>query len=187
MFGIGKSPDHIVLERLQEGDEQVLVYLQTQHYRMIRTFVLKNNGDDDAVNDVMQDTMIAVWKNASKTDFLLRSKLSTYIMAIAKNLWFKELKKRSRFKVVDETNSLFGGSEEMPMNMDQSIIRHLIEDMDSTCKKLLSHFYFDGLSTQIIAEKMGFANANSVKSKKYQCFKKIQAEVLSKYNKEDLI
>ena len=63
----------------------------------------------------------------------------------------------------------------------------MVNEMDETCKKLLSYFYFDGYSTRMIADKLNFANADTVKSKKYQCFKKLQASVLAKYNKADLI
>ncbi|MGB1038229.1 MAG: RNA polymerase sigma factor, partial [Bacteroidia bacterium] len=153
----------------------------------VKNFVLKNNGDENIVDDIMQESVIAVWKNVNKPNFLLQSKLSTYVMAIAKNLWYKELKKRSRFKLVDETNHLEKGGEEMKMDLDQSVLHTIIKEMDETCRRLLSYFYFDGLSTKVIAEKLNFANANTVKSKKYQCFKKLQSTVTSKYSKEDLI
>lgn len=187
MFGLTKLTDHSVLERMKQGDEQMLVYLYKQHHTMVKNFVLKNSGDANVVDDILQDTVIAVWTNVHKPDFILQSKLSTYILAIAKNLWFKELKKRSKFKLVDETNHLNLKSEESHFNMDQSIIVQLVEDLDETCKKLLSYFYFDGYNNVLIAEKLGFANANTVKSKKYQCFKKLQASVLEKYKKEDLL
>ncbi|MGB0851143.1 MAG: RNA polymerase sigma factor [Bacteroidia bacterium] len=187
MFGIGKLADHTILERIQQGDEQVLVVLYKQNYTMVKNFVLKNNGDENIVDDIMQESVIAVWKNVNKPNFLLQSKLSTYVMAIAKNLWYKELKKRSRFKLVDETNHLEKGGEEMKMDLDQSVLHTIIKEMDETCRRLLSYFYFDGLSTKVIAEKLNFANANTVKSKKYQCFKKLQSTVTSKYSKEDLI
>ncbi|PCJ67643.1 MAG: RNA polymerase subunit sigma [Bacteroidetes bacterium] len=187
MFGIGNLQDQTILDRIKDGDEQMLVHLYKQHYTMVKNFVLKNSGDETVVDDILQDSVIAVWKNVNKPNFLLQSKLSTYVMAIAKNLWYKELKKRSKFKLVDETNHLNGGSEEMNLNMDQSIIVQLVQNMDETCKRLLSYFYFDGFSNKVIAKKLNFANSDTVKSKKYQCFKKLQATVLGSYKKEDLI
>ncbi|MBR9861166.1 sigma-70 family RNA polymerase sigma factor [bacterium] len=154
---------------------------------MIRNFVLKNSGDEGMVDDILQDAVIAVWKNVNTGDFLLTSKLSTYIMSIAKNLWFKELKKRTKFKYVDETNHSNEPSETMKVNMDQNIIVQMVQEMDETCRRLLSYFYFDGLNNKVIAEKLGFANTDTVKSKKYQCFKRLQETVKSKYNKEDLL
>lgn len=187
MFGLGKLADHTVLDKIKQGDEQILIYLYKQHYTMIKNFVLKNGGDENVVDDILQDTVIAVWKNANKTNFLLQSKLSTYMMAIAKNLWFKELKKRTKFKLVDENNQLEQKTENMQLDMDKSIVVSIVEQMDETCRRLLAYFYFDGLSTKVIAEKLDFANANTVKSKKYQCFKKLQAMVTSQYKKEDLL
>ncbi len=187
MFGIGKIADHTVLDNIKQGDEQMLVYLYKQHYQMVKNFVIKNSGDENAADDILQDTVIAVWKNTNKPNFLLQSKLSTYIMAIAKNLWFKELKKRTKFKLVDEANHLEHHKDEMHLDMDQNIIVSLVEQMDETCRRLLFYFYFDGLSTKQIASKLNYANANTVKSKKYQCFKKLQATVISQYKKEDLL
>jgi RNA polymerase sigma factor (sigma-70 family) len=187
MFRIGRLADHIVIERIKQGDEKMLVYLYKEHRTMVKNFILKNSGDETVVDDILQDTVIAVWKNTNKLEFILQAKLSTYVMAIAKNLWFKELKKRTKFKLVDETNHLDQGSEEMDLDLDQSVIRQLVMDMDETCGKLLAYFYFDGFSTKVIAQKLGFANADTVKSKKYQCFKKLQATVLASYQKDELL
>lgn len=187
MFGIGRLSDSTILERIKQGDEKVLITLFKQNYTMVKNFILKNNGDEAVVDDIMQDTVIAVWKNVNRAEFALNSKLSTYVMAIAKNLWYKELKKRTKFKLVDEGNHLEKGSEEMKMYMDQNLLLKMVADMDDTCRKLLSYFYFDGLSTKVIAEKLEFANANTVKSKKYQCFKRLQATVTARYKKEDFL
>lgn len=187
MFGLGSLNDQAILERIKDGDESVLVLVYKKHYGMVKNLILKNSGDITVVDDIMQDTIIAVWKNANKPTFLLQSKLSTYILAIAKNLWLKELKKRSKFKVVDENspkNTLIDTQKE---NLDSDIIAEMVNEMDETCKKLLSYFYFDGYSTRLIADKLNYANADTVKSKKYQCFKKLQASVLARYNKVDLI
>ncbi len=189
MLGLNRLSDHRVIERIRQGDEHMLVHLYKDHYTMIRNFVLKNNGNEDAVEDILQESVIAVWRNVQKSEFLLQSKLSTYVMAISKNLWFKELRKKSKFKYVDEsvTENMHQQSEPMQLDMDQHIIVQMVEEMDETCRRLLSYFYFDGLDNKLIAEKLGFSNTNSVKSKKYQCFKKLQAKVLDNYRKDDLL
>ena len=73
------------------------------------------------------------------------------------------------------------------VNLDHSIIVQIVQEMDDTCRKLLSYFYFDGLNNKSIAQRLNFANTNTVKSKKYQCFKKLQSTVLEKYKKDDFI
>lgn len=187
MFGYKKFSDEKLIELIQLGDQQALVVMYKENYTMVRNFILRNNGDEDEVADVLQDSLIAVWQNVNKESFHLTVKLSTYLMSIVKNQWFKKLKKKSRFVVVDENvkEKLSGTTDISQSKFDHAIIRQKVKDLDETCKKLLSYFYFDGLNNKAIAEKLGFANTDTVKSKKYQCFKKLQKEVLSEYNKED--
>jgi RNA polymerase sigma factor (sigma-70 family) len=187
MWGLKRVSEHKVIERIKQGDEDVLVHMYKEHYTMIRNFILKNNGDNGMAEDIMQECVIAVWQNVNKGEFVLQSKLSTYMMAIAKNLWFKQLKKRTRFTYVDESETKVVQIEHQQHVLDSEIIHKMVAQMDETCKKLLGYFYFDGYDNKLIAEKLGFANTDSVKSKKYQCFKRLQAAVLDKYDKEDLL
>jgi RNA polymerase sigma factor (sigma-70 family) len=187
MFGYKKFSDEKLIELIQMGDQSALVAMYKENYTMVRNFILRNNGDEDEVADVLQDSLIAIWQNVNKESFNLTVKMSTYLMSIVKNQWFKKLKKKSRFIVVDEAikEKIGSTTETQSFSFDNEIIRQKVKDLDETCKKLLSYFYFDGFNNKIIAEKLGFANTDTVKSKKYQCFKKLQKEVLSEYNKED--
>jgi RNA polymerase sigma factor (sigma-70 family) len=186
MLGISKYSDHKVLNEIRKGNEDMLVYLYDKHKAMIRSFILKNSGSEDDVTEILHETVIASWQNMMKPTFLLQSKISTYLMAIAKNLWFKELKKRSRFTVVDETLNEQKAGESKP-NMDHVLVRQMMDEIDETCRKLLTLFYFDGMDQKAIADEMGFANASTVKAKKYQCFKKLEGAVKSKYQKSDFM
>jgi RNA polymerase sigma factor (sigma-70 family) len=187
MFGYKKFSDEKLIELIQIGDQSALVALYKENYTMVRNFILRNSGDEDEVADVLQDSLIAVWQNVNKDTFHLTVKLSTYLMSIVKNQWFKRLKKKSRFVVVDESikEKIAKTTELQSSTFDHEIIREKVKNLDETCMKLLSFFYFDGLNNKSIAQKLGFANTDTVKSKKYQCFKKLQKEVLKEYNKED--
>lgn len=186
MLGINKYSDQKVLEEIRNGNEDMLEYLYLRHTNMVTSFILKNNGTRDDVSEILQETVIAGWQNMMKPSFLLQSKISTYLMAIAKNLWYKELKKRSRFTVVDESMKERGSADHRN-NMDLSLIRKMVDSLDDTCKELLSLFYFDGMDQQSIAERMGFANSQTVKAKKYQCFKRLEQAVKKEYKKSDFI
>ena len=187
MFGLGKYSDETIIQKIKSGDEKILIYLYKDYFKLIKNFILKNSGEEDQVDDILQETIIALWRNVQKPSFLLHSKFSTYVLAITKNIWFKELKKKSKLIRIDHSNqhSLKTNTPDPPI--DQSIILQLVQEMDETCHKLLSYFYFDGMNNNTIAEKLNFANSNTVKSKKYQCFKKLQQQVLKHYVKEDLL
>ena len=105
MFVFGKISDEHIVEQIKSGDEKILLHLYKEYHSLIKSFIIKNGGDDNNIDDIVQETIISLWKNVQKPTFLLQAKLSTYVIAIAKNKWFKEFKKRSRFRRVDATHS----------------------------------------------------------------------------------
>lgn len=178
--------DTQLVEEIQAGNEEALVSMHKSYFAMVKSFILKNNGTEDEVDDILQDSLIAIWRNVNKPDFTLTVKMSTYLMAIVKNLWFKQLKKKNRFTIVDESlQEKITADDISTDHLDHRVIHQLVAELDETCKRLLSYFYFDGLDNKVIAEKMGFANTDTVKSKKYQCFKRLQTSVTDQYSKGD--
>lgn len=189
MLGYRNYSDQKIIEEIRRGNEQMLVHLYKSNYTLVRNFILKNSGEPEEVDDILQDAIVSLWQNVIKDSFTLTAKLSTYLMAIVKNLWFKELKKKNRLQRIDESQEeRYIDHAEYPdagKISDLSAIHQLLREMDETCRKLLSYFYFDGFNNQVIAEKLGFANTDTVKSKKYQCYKKLELKVKSVYRKED--
>ena len=62
-----------------------------------------------------------------------------------------------------------------------------IGKLGDTCKKVLMYYYYDGMSMQEIADKLGFANTNTAKTKKYKCKKKLDSLVKSLYTEQDFL
>lgn len=186
MLGTSKLTDQQIIQEIQKGNQKVLVMMYKQHIAMVKNFVRKNSGTDEDVPDLMQDAVIAVWQNANKPGFELTVKLSTYVMSIAKNLWYKQLRKKERMvRMEDGAHEDVAADGRSANQMDMNVIKEYVKKLDDTCRQLLSYFYFDELDNKVIADKMGFANTDVVKSKKYQCFKKLEKDVKSHYNKED--
>jgi RNA polymerase sigma factor (sigma-70 family) len=187
MFGIGFNSDNDIVKEIKQGNEKALLILYKQNLNAIKKFVLNNSGNIEEAQDVLQETLIAVWQNVAKPDFLLNVKLSTYVFSIAKNQWFKQLKKKSRFKVVDMAVAENIKTDDSPLIYDAKVVCEYVNKLDETCKRLLMYYYFDGLDMNTISEKMGFANSDTVKSKKYQCFKKLESSVKEHFSKEDFM
>ena len=49
------------------------------------------------------------------------------------------------------------------------------------------YYYFDGLSMSDIAEKLGYANTDTAKTKKYKCKKRLDELVKAKYTESDFM
>ena len=51
----------------------------------------------------------------------------------------------------------------------------------------MTYYYFDGMSMAEIAERLGFANTNTAKTKKYKCKKKLDELIRAKYSESDFL
>jgi DNA-directed RNA polymerase specialized sigma24 family protein len=69
----------------------------------------------------------------------------------------------------------------------EKIIALCIDQLGDTCKKVLTYYYFEEMSMQDIAEKLGFANTDTAKTKKYKCKKKLDELVKAQYSEQDFL
>jgi len=176
--------DQEILARLKQGDENTLDLLYKAHYRMMIKLIIKNNGTEEEAKDIYQESLIVLWQKAQDDNFILTSKISTYLYSICLNLWRKELERKKRF-----TYDVQEGSHVMDMDRDEriKIINKCIQKLGETCRDVLTYYYFDRLSMVEIAEKMGFANADTSKTKKYKCKKELDQLVKSLYKESDFL
>ena len=62
-----------------------------------------------------------------------------------------------------------------------------MEQLGETCRKVLMYYYFDEMSMQEIADKLGFANTDTAKTKKYKCKQKLDELVKAQYTEQDFL
>ena len=177
----------LVLEKIKAGDKAALLDLYESNLTMVSNHILKNNGSRDEAKDILHDSLIVLWNNIRKPDFKLTSKPSTYIMAVSKNLWLKKLSKAKRESSKDITTL---NVSDHPLSVHQIDVKKAmlaLDEIGDTCKQILSKFYFDGFSMKEIASQMNYANADTAKAKKHQCFKRLSEIIKSRYNLADFL
>ncbi|MFS8631606.1 MAG: sigma-70 family RNA polymerase sigma factor, partial [Bacillales bacterium] len=173
-----------LFERIRSGDEKALEFLYKKYYRMMTKMVITNSGTEEEARDIYQDALIVFWQKATSGNLVMTSKISTYIYSICQNLWRKELDRKKRLS--SETN-------DTPVSIDtdsaerEKIIARCINQLGETCKKVLMYYYFEEMSMQDIAEKLGFANTDTAKTKKYKCKKKLDELIKAQYSERDFL
>lgn len=78
--------------------------LYKNYFGSVNHFITNNNGTKHDAEDVFQDTMIAFVANLRQDDFMLEASVKTYIMGIAKNIWFKKLRTANRETAFTDIN-----------------------------------------------------------------------------------
>jgi RNA polymerase sigma factor (sigma-70 family) len=176
--------DSEVLAKISQGDESALDFLYKKYYRMMTKLVISNSGTEDEARDVYQDALIVFWEKAKSGKLVMTSKISTFIYSICLNLWRKELERKSRLSNEEKDDVEY---QDMESEEREKIIRDCINELGDTCRRILMYYYFDGLSMNDIAEKLGYANTDTAKTKKYKCKKRLDELVKSKYTASDFM
>jgi RNA polymerase sigma factor (sigma-70 family) len=173
-----------IFERIQGGDEKALEFLYKKYYRMMTKLVITNSGTEDEARDIYQDALVVFWQKATSGNLVLTSKISTYIYSICQNLWRKELDRKKRLSNEEKDVAVTPDTDSAER---EKIIAQCIEQLGDTCKKVLTYYYFEEMSMQDIADKLGFANTDTAKTKKYKCKKKLDELVKTLYSERDFL
>lgn len=176
--------DEEILRRLKNGDESALQYLYKKHYRMMLRLVTKNSGTEEEARDIFQETLIVLWQKVRSGDFVLTSKLSTFLYSVCQNLWRKELERKRRLSSEEKDDIVEQNWEEKER---VELVRQCLAQLGETCQKVLTFYYFDRMNMKEIAEQLGFASADVAKSKKYKCMQELERIVRANFKKSDLI
>ena len=166
-----------IFKRIRENDRDVLGELFLKYEKMVTNYVLKNGGNHDDAEDILQEAIIVLWQRINSGHFEVKSKISTFIFSVAKNKWMSELRKKKRMTVIDEETDLEAEADIMGnllTNEELDMIESVMGKLSEICRKLLHLFYFEERKMDEIAEMLGLANVNVAKSKKYQCKKSLE-------------
>lgn len=176
--------DQEILDKIKKGDESALDFLYKKNYKMMVNMIIKNNGTEEEAKDIYQEALLAFWQKAASGRLEMTSKISTYIYSICQNLWRKELDRKSRLRNEEKDGAVSDNFDEQER---AKIINQCINELGETCRKILFYFYFDDLSMDEIAVKLGFANADTAKTKKYKCKKELDKLIKSKFSSQDFL
>lgn len=102
------ADDAEMVQRVARGDRQALAELYTRYQRPLFHYLLQLTPDYGLAEEMLQDTLVAVWKSAHS--FEGRSSVLTWLIGIARRQAHNTLR-RHRLPVVDESELL-----ELPAN-----------------------------------------------------------------------
>ena len=75
------------------------------------------------------------------------------------------------------STQIFDPNEEMDTQERERIIRSLVEQLGKPCAPLLLGHLWENKSMEILAQELGYINADSAKSQKAKCIKKVKTFV----------
>jgi len=166
-----------LLEGVVKQDVGILNYIFSEYYSSIRHFILQNKGNEEDAKDVFQEVMIVLYRKLKETNFELTSSLKTYLYAIARLIWLKELSKRKTYINIEDTNDDYqddnqGILDTIERNDRFRLYRSKFRELSKDCQRILS-MYINEVSIREITLAMGYKSEQHTKNRHYRCKKSL--------------
>ena len=157
------------------------VYLENR--TIFRHWMRKHfNLTDEDIADLYQDAAIGFYDAVREGRLQeLTASIQTYLITIGKHL---ALKRNRKMKVIERhedslQNWLVEPVDPFANEPDDRVtfIQRAFRRMEEPCYSILRLFYYQRLTLTTIAERLGYKNAQVVKSQKSRCMKKLTSLV----------
>jgi RNA polymerase sigma factor (sigma-70 family) len=134
--------------------------------------------------DVFHASLLVLYEKSKEPDFVLSCKISTFLVAVARKKWLKQLEKEKRLgeKEIEyarmhkdeKADALFDIKK---VNEQENKLKKLNEALyllGSPCNELIKAFYINGKSMKEIANMFNYTNANNAKTQKHKCLQRLK-------------
>ncbi len=179
---ISDLSDEALMLRVKDGDQRAFGELLARYERQLLNFFYRQMGDYDGAKDLLMDTFLRIYKAADRYE--PRSKFSTFIYQVARNLCINEYRKREFRKAdsLDEMEEVSGievaGDQLNPAEvMEQEELRDMVQraldSLPEDQRTILILSEYQGLQYDRIAQIMG-CSVGTVKSRMFRARQKIK-------------
>lgn len=169
--------DGQLLARIANGDHEAVTALYHRLERPLFAFLVKTLRDREAAADVLNETMLDVWRQAGR--FEGKSSVATWIYAIAHHKAISWLRRRREVELNDETNAEIAddaplADSRLAANDVAAAIGRLMEKLSVDHRVVLQLAYFQEFSVSQIAEVLDCPE-NTVKTRMFYARQRLRA------------
>jgi RNA polymerase sigma-70 factor (ECF subfamily) len=176
--------DHELLVAISARDQSAMEELFDRHQDKVYRFICRTFKDEGLAEDVTAETFCEVWRAAAAT-FKGQARVSTWLLAIARNLAISVLRRKSE-QVLDESAALNledgADNPEVAAAKKQrdAIVAHCLSALSAPHRELIEFFYFQDKSIAEVAQLIGIP-VNTVKTRMFRA-RNLMGEMLKGYD-----
>lgn len=171
-----EASDEALISATAAGDKRAMHVLYVRHNVRVYRFVLRLTGNDSLAEDIVSDVFLEVWRRAD--GFRAKSRVSTWILAIARYKAFSALRGRSDGQLDESAVTAIADpaddAETMLGERDQSmIVRRCLSQLSALHREVLDLVYYHEKSVQEVARIVGVPES-TVKTRMFYARKQMQ-------------
>ncbi|MEZ5818354.1 MAG: sigma-70 family RNA polymerase sigma factor [Hyphomicrobiaceae bacterium] len=154
------SEDGRLLALLAAGDSGTFRLVVTRHLSLVLGIARRMLRDDAEAEDVAQETMLRLWRNASSLE-LGPGGLKPWLRRVATNLCIDRVRARRNLVVVDEVPEEAEPAEQLDRLAEDDLSRRVddaLKALPDRQRAALTLFHFEGLSQSEVGATLGISD-----------------------------
>ncbi|MDQ7950140.1 MAG: sigma-70 family RNA polymerase sigma factor [Pedobacter sp.] len=167
--------DQRYLKALINNDATLIKEIYQKTAGKIRSFVLSNNGNADDAQDIFQEALVDIYRQAKYKDLQLTCPFEPFLLLVCKRKWLNEIKKRSILQVTNGDDNLlhvgedtFEQAEQLLAQQEQSrIFLAALSKLGGRCQEIIK-WSMRGDAQEKVAEALG-VSYGYLRKKKSEC------------------
>lgn len=163
--------DQKYIDGLLKNNSFIIQAIYDKFVPKVINYIKQNSGDADQAQDVVQDTLITIYNQASEKKLELTCPFDAYFFLLCKRKWLNELKKTAHKEVTINEEVLYkdDDAQELAFETDmfgekQALFTEMFQKLGTACKELLTAT-FKIKSMEEVASSLGVTYAYARKKK----------------------
>jgi RNA polymerase sigma-70 factor (ECF subfamily) len=161
--------DEDLVESIARGDKGAMRVLYTRHSLRIYRFILRLTGNTSLSEDLVSEVFLYVWRQADA--FEAKSRVSTWLLAIARYKAFSALRRRSDERLDDATVAVIEDPADDPEiafhgRQRSALVGKCLMKLAPAHRQVIDLVYYHEKSIDEVAQIVGIP-ANTVKTRMF--------------------
>jgi RNA polymerase sigma-70 factor (ECF subfamily) len=177
-----ETTDEALIASIAQGDKRALQTLYGRHNVRVYRFALRFLNDEAMAEDMVSEVFFDVWRQAER--FEARSKVSTWLLAMARNKALSVLRRRSTEELDEEVAEFVedpSDNPEVSMQKKQqtSLLQECLTQLSPAHRQIVDLVYYHGKTIEEVVEIIGVP-VNTVKTRMFYARKRIGELIIAK-------
>ena len=137
--------DQKYIDGLLQNNSFIIQAIYDKFVPKVVNYIKQNSGSSDQAQDVIQDTLITIYNQASEKGLTLTCPFDAYFFLLCKRKWLNVLKKSSNKEVTINEEVLSKGDEAQELAFEtsvfgekQALFTEMFQKLGTACKELLT-------------------------------------------------
>lgn len=164
------------LRALLDNDSKVIKNIYKANFFKVKTFILKNKGQQQDAEDIFQKALLQLAVRYKKEKFTINKSFDAYLFTVCKNLWRRELNKAKREVTSDRVIELTDNNDIALSILEQQrweLFTEYLEKLSENCIKIMALF-FKRVSYSEMVQAFDYSSETVARQRVFKCKAKLK-------------